>query len=490
MLEPVHAWWSDQFSTHTTIEGSNARYTELLESNLILQKQVERDTGGFVVIDDYTGSWLRDHNGSHRYLLALGDHEAVRKSMDRYYGLDISGNSLYSVYASDLEPKQPLPPEPDWSKVEGFITGDVPNFRTMWYWWYFQHTGDLEYVRERFDYILGAFKRQNLEQNGYLAEYCYDETYGIGPIGPMRTGLSFDNSVNALAAAERLAIFARLLGRADADELQLTADRVRTAIEGTFWLDREGYYAMRLTPEGRIDTTPLSVALLRPLWTGAGLDRERAIRSALYTCDHLYHTNGFVRLIPTHDQTVTMAIGYLLSALKKMLHPGVDRVFADVLKWCDPSGTFGEYLDEREDGPWQCYEHFAHRNRMWESGLNAEAVLFTLTGFVPNAFEKRLSLAPYLPKGWTNFGYRNFRVGPARISMTHQIEKGKVSIDIAMEGEEPLELALRLTSHGDTSPIRVNDAERKESWQRSPFGILHADLALTLEPGIPLHIRY
>jgi hypothetical protein len=161
-----------------------------------------------------------------------------------------------------------------------------------------------------------------------------------------------------------------------------------------------------------------------------------------------------------------------------------------VLKWCDPSGTFGEYLDEREDGPWQCYEHFAHRNRMWESGLNAEAVLYTLTGFVPNAFERRLSLAPYLPKGWTHFSYRNFRVGKGKVSMDHRLGDRTHLIDISLEGNEPLDLALRITSpHGDL-PVRVNEGRFEATWQRSQFGILHADIALKLEPGKPLHILF
>jgi hypothetical protein len=490
LLEQVAEWWKTEFARHAYVGGSDARYIQLLENNLILQKQVERDTGGFVVIDDYTGNWLRDHNGSHRYLLALGDHEAVRKSMDRYYALDVSGSSLYSVYASDAEPKQPLPEEPDWSTVEGFITGDVPNFRTMWYWWYFQHTGDLEYIRERFDYILGAFHRQDLASNGYLAEYCFDETYGIGPVGPMRTGLSADNSFNALAAAERLAEFAKLLDRPEVAELETISQRIRSAIEETFWIDDGGYYAMRVTPEGALDPTPLSIGLLRPLWTGAGVDPDRAIASALYAYTHLYGENGFLRLIPSHDQTVTMAIGYLLSAMKKMLHPGIDRVFSDVLKWCDPSGTFGEYLDEREDGPWQCYEHFAHRNRMWESGLNAEAVLYTLTGFIPNAYARSLELSPYLPAGWKHFACRNFRVGASRVSLEHRVNDGRTQMNITLHGNEPLSLALTLTGEHEGTIVRVGDHAVEAEWQRSRFGILHAKLALTLEPATPLHILF
>ena len=441
LFQQVYSWWQEQAAERVEFAGDNNRFIELLGNNAILQTCVERVTGGYVVIDDYTGSWLRDHNGSHLYELDLGHHNNVRRSMDRYYGLDVSGRSLYSVYASDSEPQNPLPSEPDWENVEGFITGDVPNFRTLWYWWYFKHTGDLDFVAERFNYIKGAFMRQKLHERGWLAEYCFDETYGIGPVGPMRRGLSADNSFIALSAARKLAYFAKLLGRDDAEYLHDYAEAIHAAIENRFWLEDEGYYAMRVTPEGVLDTTPLSIGLLRPIWSGAAAaDDDRAVRSALYAYQHLYHENGFLRLIPSHDQTVTMAIGYLLSVFKKIAHPDMGCVLNDMLKWADPSGTFGEYLDEREDGPWQCYEHLAHRNRMWESGINADAVLYALTGFDPFTFEHRVSFAPYLPKDWQHFNARNFRVGMSTISLLQRREEGAHIITIRQESGEPLDV--------------------------------------------------
>lgn len=489
LFKEIHEHWLNERVERTRFESSEIAYSELLENNAVMQSSVERATGGWVVIDDYTGSWLRDHNGSHLFSLDLGLHHSVRKSMDRYYGLDCTSHALYSYYASDFEPAHPLPIEPIWTNVEGFITGDVPNFRTLGYWWYFRHTGDLELVRQRFEYIKGAFMRQNLHHSGYLAEYCFDETYGIGPIGAMRTGKSCDNSFIALSAARKLAFFADLLGRNDSSSLAAYADNIHKAIESTFWLEKEGYYAMRQTPEGKIDKTPLSIGLMRPIWAG-GSDEvsDHAIRSALYVYENLYQKNGFLKLIPTHDQTVTMAIGYLLHAMKRIGHPGIDRVIVDLLKWADPSGTFGEYLDDAKDGPVQCYEHMAHRNRMWESGINCDSLIEALTGFEPNAFAKRATFTPHLPKGWKNFAMENFRVGTTGLSL--KLERKGSGVRSVLTADSEIMVDFYANSFDKKKPqLKVDGRKVEANWQKNRFGWQSTLVEFTLERGHSITIE-
>jgi hypothetical protein len=489
LLVEIRKCWQSNLASATQFSSSEPLYDQLIESNLIMQQSVERATGGYVVIDDYTGSWLRDHNGSHVQLLNMGLHEHVLQSMDRYYALDCSSGSLYSFYASDLEPKRQVPPEPDWTQVEGFVTGDVPNFRTQWYWWYFKHTGDLEIVRERYHYMLGAFMRQKLHENGYLASYCFDETYGIGPVGPMRTGLSADNSFNALAAAKRLAHFAKLLGRDDADYLADYAAKIEQAINQAFWLKKEGHYAMRLKPDGKIDKTPFSIGLLCPTWIDA-LDENdpKVISSVEIVLDKLYSKNGFIRLIPKHDQTATMAIGYLIYALKKIRHQELDRAIKDLLKWADPSGTFGEYLDEEKDGPKQCYEHMAHRNRMWESGINTDSLFYALTGFDPYIFENRIKLEPYLPKGWKHHKIENHRVGENRLSMTSSRSGKKQQFELSGTFKLPLHIDFTITSDAKKPAVIVNSELIAAEWETNSFGVKHCTLALELDHATPLSI--
>ncbi|HET6511117.1 MAG TPA: hypothetical protein VFH43_02915, partial [Candidatus Kapabacteria bacterium] len=489
MLNETRKCWQEKLALSTQFASSEQIYDQLIESNLIMQHSIERSTGGYVVIDDYTGSWLRDHNGTHVQLLDMGLHGHVLQSMDRYYALDCSSGSLYSYYASDLEPKRPVPFEPDWTQVEGFVTGDVPNFRTQWYWWYFKHTGDLEIVRERFHYMLGAFMRQKLHENGYLASYCFDETYGIGPVGPMRTGLSTDNSFNALAAAKRLAHFAKLLGRDDAAYLADYAAKIEHAINQTFWLSKEGYYAMRQKPDGSIDKTPFSIGLLCPTWVDA-LDAsdEKVVRSVVTVIDKLYAKNGFIRLIPAHDQTVTMAVGYLIYALKKIRHPELDRAITDLLKWADPSGTFGEYLDEEKAGPVQCYEHMAHRNRMWESGINTDSLFYALTGFDPYIYENRIKLEPYLPKGWTHHSIKHHRVGENRLSMISKRGGNRQNFELSGDFKFPLHIDFTVTSSKKKAAVSVNGAIDKGEWVANSFGVSHRTLSLELDHASPITI--
>jgi hypothetical protein len=439
IFQEIAGHWQASKEDSATVGTSEPLFTELIENNLLLQKSVERATGGFVVIDDYTGSWLRDHNGPHRVMLNFGHHESVKKSMDRYYGLDRSHQALLSVYPSDYEPVAPLPDEPDWANVEHFVPGDVPNFRAMWYWWYFQHTGNLEIVRQRFEYMLGAFMRQRLHENNYLANYCFDETYGIGPVGPMRKGLSGDNSFIALRASQILAHFADLLNDSTATMLADYRDTIHGAIDSTFWLARKKYYAMRVTPGGKVDQTPLSIGLLRPLWSGALFgDDPRGAASALYAYENLYHKNGFIRLIPSHDQTVTMAIGYMMSALKKMGHPGIDRAVNDLPKWADASGTFGEYLDETPKGPRQCYEHLAHTNRL--------------------------------------------RVGETRLSIS--IARSGNHQRVIIKGIEgsTLESSIQLLTKM-SSTVKLDGRSIDTNWSKNQFGMHRSQVNLKLEPG-------
>ncbi|HET6511775.1 MAG TPA: hypothetical protein VFH43_06255, partial [Candidatus Kapabacteria bacterium] len=489
MFDEIRQCWKEKLGLSATFASDRPEYDELIESNLIMQHCVERATGGYVVIDDYTGSWLRDHNGSHVLLLDHGLHEQVLQSMDRYYALDCSSGSLFSYYASDLEPKRPVPAEPDWSQVEGFVTGDVPNFRTQWYWWYFKHTGDLELVRERFNYMLGAFMRQKLHEHDYLASYCYDETYGIGPVGPMRTGLSADNSFNALAAAKRLTYFASELGRDDAGYLQEYAAKIHGAINEAFWLEDEGHYAMRRKPDGTIDTTPFSIGLLCPTWVDA-LDATdpKVISSVRTVLDKLYHKNGFIRLIPDHDQTVTMAIGYLIYALKKIRHPELDRALTDLLKWADPSGTFGEYLDERAQGPQQCYEHMAHRNRMWESGINTDSLFFALSGFDPFLYENRIALEPHLPEGWKDHSLTNLRVGESRLAMHSSRKAGMTTHILSGNFRHPVNIDLTVTARSAAPRINVNDRPVESNWQLNKLGVGHQTMRLSLEHSEPITV--
>lgn len=487
LFTEIQKWWITNNKEETLFASSSQEMDDLIDANLVMQASVERATGGYVVIDDYTGSWLRDHNGSHILNLDFGHQESVLQSMDRYYALDCSSQSLFSFYASDVEPYNPLPKEPDWENVQGFVTGDVPNFRTMWYWWYYKHTGDLELVRERFEYMKGSFLRQKLHDNGFLANFCFDETYGIGPIGPMRTGKSADNSFNALAASQRLAYFAKQLGRHDADFFAGYTAQIKQAIEDAFWLEKEGYYAMRITPEGLLDKTPLSIGMLCPLWIGAAAnDDEHAGRSAEYVYKHLYQKNGFLRLIPSHDQTVTMAIGYLLFALKRMRHPEIDRVIIDTMKWADPSGTFGEYLDDGPNGPVQCYEHMAHRNRMWESGINTDALFFAFTGYDPEINNWRIKLEPHLPKGWTHHKITNHRVQDGRLSMETHREKGHMRYELTGSFLIPLNIEFTCTSTSPKATVTLNDNAVSVSWTKNRLGVYHAMLEFQLDKHRPV----
>jgi hypothetical protein len=246
---------------------------------------------------------------------------------------------------------------------------------------------------------------------------------------------------------------------------------------------------MRQKPDGSIDKTPFSIGLLCPTWVDAlDANDEKVVRSVVTVIDKLYAKNGFIRLIPAHDQTVTMAIGYLIYALKKIRHPELDRAINDLLKWADPSGTFGEYLDEEKAGPVQCYEHMAHRNRMWESGINTDSLFYALTGFDPYIYENRIKLEPYLPKGWTHHKITHHRVGENRLSMISKRDGTKQSFELSGDFKYPLRIDFTVTSSRKKAAVNVNGDLDKGEWVANSFGVNHRTLPLELDHASPITI--
>jgi hypothetical protein len=92
-----------------------------------------------------------------------------------------------------------------------------------------------------------------------------------------------------------------------------------------------------------------------------------------------------------------MTPGYLLYALSAAGHPARDQALQGLLAAAENSAGYAE-MNTPEDRPsgtiWG-----EHRFRPWEGGIDAEAVLYALTGLEVNAPQRRLSLSPWLPAG-------------------------------------------------------------------------------------------
>ena len=458
IIQETKDWWDKWNKEKTIIKCADKRIGDAVDSVAIMEKVEEHHTGGFSVIDSYTQCFARDSNGPHLYFLRLGKFEEVKKSMDFFYRMDILSGNFRDEHLMDYPLEDKIFSRPHWYEQEEKIgakertgkycyaginricPGDVPNFRILWYWWYYCYTGDSKIIKERFNYLKALLRLQEINRLGYLADYCCDETYGIGPIRDLRVGRSLDNSFILLAAVQSLAEIAKILGRnKDYEEFSRTSEKINQAIE-KLWLKNSGYYAMRRDEKDKVDPRPCSPGLLRALWVGAKGDNKHIISSTEYVLKKMHQKPGFIYLIPKFKSTIGHIMAYLLYNLCKIDHPQVNEIFEEILLYFCPSGTSGEYYSYGKD----CPRVQVHRARCWESGVNTDAIFYYLTGFEPDACREIVKLKPHLPKGLKEIEICNMRLGDDRIGMRYSVKNKKHLLKLFWSGNEILNLKLSL----------------------------------------------
>ncbi|MCC7355624.1 MAG: hypothetical protein IT330_17935 [Anaerolineae bacterium] len=476
-LKEARAWWLDWQRGGTQFTCSDVRVQDAVDAVMVLEKVCEHFTGGFTVIDDYTGCFFRDSEGPFLTMLNSGRFHEVRRGLDFFYQADYTAGKFTNSHLLDLPLLEP-PSGYDWSQHHLDTPGDVPNLRVWFYPLYHAFTGDLEPARARFDYLKASLLNQDFAANGYLATWSGDETYGVGPIGPMRKGHSADNSFIAIAAARGLADLARRMGKeADATELEHLAEQIHQSVEANLWLEDESRYAMRLDKDGRLDRTASSPGLMEPLWIGAATDDDdHAARSLEYVLEHLRRPSGLVRTIPDYEYTFGHAVGMLLVGLARLDHPRAEEVFHDLLRHLPPSAVCGEYYTDDARGPvvaakYISYTIYGHLARIWEAGVNIDALLFYLSGYGPHAAEGRAALKPHLPSGWREMAFRNLRLGDSCFDL--EVARGRGQMRYRLRGHGPRTLNISLaaiTKTGDASARLNGRAARPATVKPTRYG--------------------
>ena len=86
-----------------------------------------------------------------------------------------------------------------------------------------------------------------------------------------------------------------------------------------------------------------------------------------------------------------------------------------------------------------------HRARNWETGLNAAAILYYLTGFEPDAYLRKFNLKPHLPFGWSGFKVEHMPIGQSRIDLEVTAAQEAITYNVANRGSESIHMSARFT---------------------------------------------
>ena len=503
--------WSEWAEGTAQVEGAGEEIDEFLAITAYLCRVQQAEAGGFSPMHGYTYRWIRDANGPDRYLLDAGDHEAVARDLQYHFAVcakqrTIGNNMPLNVNLPDEVPAI------DWDEIES-PKAEIASFVILQNAWYWRHTGETAQLEERWGYLRRALAGHEIDDEGRLP-FHGDETYRFpgyqlhsadSELCPDYVSLqlrSADSAFEYVAAAEAMAAMAEAIGR-DEDEIaeyRAAARRVRAATEEHYWQRDRGWYAPALSAlSGERYRAPFANIDLRPLWVGyAGPDDRQQATNVLSALSYLYRPeSGTTKLTPECAYYVGMTPGYVLSALAAIDHPTAEAALVGLLSAAEPSGGFAE-MNRPDDTPSRDVWGM-HRVRPWEGGINAGAVLQYLTGFEPDAPNRRLSLAPHLPESSMGMTVSNLRVAEARLrlAVSREVSQTRYVVE-CVQAAQPLEVELLASGPGASMSALSRDDALGDTWreldgstrsQPARFGRAHLLVSgVTLEAGKALEI--
>lgn len=488
LLEQTRIAWQEKLSGATRLTTPDPRVNDYLASQLLVVLSQQAYNGSSHPMCEYTGTWLRDNAGPVRLLTRVGLFEEVRAQLDYLHLATLAKGSIANSYFGNFQPED-AGPEPDWaamSVMTGRSRAESPSYIPLMFSWYREASGKEDFIEEYFEWMRFALEGQLFD--GDLLPFSTDETFrtamavahGLAIDEQFETGFySANSSFLWVAAAERLAEMAEVIGReAAAQSLRTKAADVRANADATF-LSADGYYHPYVYSEDLEPApAPFEDVNTKPIWSGYLLpDDPVALSNLKQTIELLGSDDGFlVSPLPEAHQNMFglpiaegihtgMSPGYFLDNLARTQHPLGEAAFNALAVHATASGTTPEYQILDDHAPLHfIYDSsggigdYTARYRPWEGGLLADAAWSYLLGNRFEAAANTLHLAPHLPNGWSWMEATGIRVGEARLNFRLE-RKYDVWRAIAgdLEGLDVLKISLTVPSAQELVHCSIDD---------------------------------
>jgi hypothetical protein len=461
LLATVRAWqaWC---RAGAGLRSPDPRVNDLVEGLSVTDKVQTTIYGGPVQASHYSLVWNRDTYGPMRWFTFTGREAEARGILDYHFAAVRYRGGLANAYPADQDPAAAPPPPTaeEWTDM-GTFTGrtaaEGPSFLVLDYERYLLQTGSLESFRPedltaRLDMLRACVFQQALSEDGLLP-FSGDETFrpqmaisfGLGVEYPFeRNAWSFASGVLLAAAAEGLARIeeaaAAVLGTdalAPAERARALADRVRTATMNHFWNPAGGYFEpFLLRPDQEPAGAPYGDVDAVPFWVGETFPGTDPEACADVLVQRLLSGQGvfFSPADPALQRLLGSVIGegiytgmtpgFTLWTLASTFHPQGETSFNAMDDHADPGGNYPEVVAHDDTSPLMpVYDPVGilgelwARYRSWEGGINAEAILFYLSGYEGDPVRNRIRLAPRLPNRWPFYHLTGLPMGRSRLDL-------------------------------------------------------------------------
>jgi len=434
MLSETYAEGSTWMKSAITSTSSDPKLAGIFENILtLIRTQTTAQNGAVSPMGKYSGSWCRDSFGPVRLLLASGKFEEVKRIL-RFYDLATRIRGFGNRYEIDIDLNK-APENVDWDSMSP-QNGDDPNLLVLQYYFYYKASGDGEFVRQHYGFIRRNMTGQKHE--AFRLPFNGDETYQVyflmSETQPLKEYYSAEAGFLYVAAARAASEMAAAIGeKADAEMFAAYAAAARAATEEYYWDAEQGIYLAgrrkdTFAPAG----SPFADINLNPIWSGyAAPEDPKARLNAVNTAKKLMTKEGTVKSSAKTALYTGLAPGMMLYNLKAVgLLDQADRVYSGLMdRMLSRTGEFAEAYDSHDR--WVNYGSAPTVYRPWESGVNAEAIVYYITGAEYDNENDIVKIQPHLPPGVEWVRLENLYVGNYPLSLYLKRRKdGKVGIEL------------------------------------------------------------
>ncbi len=484
LLEQTRQWWGEYLGGGAALRTPDPKVNDLYEGMQITIASSTDERGGVSEMSRYTSAWLRDTFGATLFYLSIGRVEDAFNMMDYIYRVSIDHQAIRNSMPLDIDigdTTDPQNPREFWEGVN-FMPGrdkaESPSYIPLGYAHYYKITGDLDTIRERYEFLRATLTLQERTPENLLP-FSGDETFRYPLMfvipsiqEPGVNWYSANSSFLFVAAAERMAQLADdLADDAEVETWTHLADEVRQATEQYYW--QGDHYAV-IVDKQTLEPWPLSFedVSTKPIFTGyLDPDTEQARSHVDHFVSYLMRDDGTLlspKAIFGYGPTILydgMVPGLFLDNAARVDHPTGELAFNALDLTASLSGNYSEMhwrnhnmftATHAKSG--RIFSEVTSRFRTWEGGYNLNALVQYLIGADIDYPNHRLSLFPRLPNNWPELEMLGMPAGSDGSYDLRVVKDGLAwTVTITSHASEDLTVDLRLSEDGEFTPSAAPD---------------------------------
>ena len=442
LFEEKRAHYEGFLSSTVRIETPDRKFNLAFKSaSVALEALKAEHPGGIVGVYAgypwFAGFWGRDTGWILPALLAIGDFEWTRRSLDSFlknqahYDYDI----LYAL-------KGEIPMLHGYKTTFFYGSADSTLYYPILIHDYVLKTGDLKYAERVWPNIVGMInwglrkdidKDDLIENSSSALEYFVDATWMDTEDRRMKAIEIESLWARTLESSSELA---ELLGKMkESREWLDKAGRVKEKINQMYWNKNEGYFYDTIRPDGKPDSKIRPNAMVTLMY---GHVSNKQAQQALTRIERGDMTTDWgVRTLSSKDPNYNpevyhsgevwpLVTGWTAFAEYSYNRPSKGFMYLKSMarRILEEGGMYAEAYKGDEPIP-----HISCILQAWSMSMFLWSTIEGLFGIKANSLKKEVVVHPQFPKDWAWAEIKNIHIGKARINLRFNINKKEIEAE-------------------------------------------------------------